>query len=38
MMDSISCEALTFPRDWIAVILSSSWEIACSHNSGFCDG
>jgi len=35
MMDSISCDALTFPRDWTAVILSSSWEMACSHNSGF---
>jgi hypothetical protein len=38
MMDSISWEALTFPRDWIAVIFSSSWEMACSHTSGFWEG
>ena len=38
MMDSISWDALTFPRDWIAVIFSSSWEMACSHSSGFWDG
>jgi hypothetical protein len=38
MILSISCEAFTLPRDWMAVTFSSSWETAWSHRSGLAEG